>query len=422
MHPFEKSNEMQRVLCNTDLTFSVLFSVMMAVMSIGRTAAPMIAIAKAATAATELFKTIDAEVPDTSGFRDPDVSPASDIHFEKIAFSYPSRPDVQVLDKLNMTFEANRTTAIVGPSGSGKSTVVSLLQRWYDLLGTTARETTTDKTEDTIQKKNSEKDAKMSKKSKKSKKSGKEKEDTEEADLGPNTCTGSITVGGINIRDVDLKWWRSHIGLVQQEPFLFNDTIFNNVAFGLCGTPLQDATREEKVALVEEACREAYAEDFITELPKGYETFVGESGIKLSGGQRQRIAIARSIIKKPQILILDEATSAIDVRTERIVQEALDRVSKNRTTIVIAHRLSTIKRADKIVVLRQGRLVEEGTHEQLLNDEKGVYYGLVRYSACIHQVLIRPAIAAFENQLQLAPEPLHLYRILDNLTHTRELC
>jgi ABC-type multidrug transport system fused ATPase/permease subunit len=162
--------------------------------------------------------------------------------------------------------------------------------------------------------------------------------------LGPNTCTGAIRVGGVDLREVDMKWWRSQIGLVQQEPFLFNDTIFNNVVFGLCGTPLNDITEEEKRVMVEEACKEAYADEFISRLPQGYETLVGESGIKLSGGQRQRIAIARSIIKRPPILILDEATSAIDVRTERIVQQALDHVSKNRTTIVIAHRLSTIKR------------------------------------------------------------------------------
>jgi ABC-type multidrug transport system fused ATPase/permease subunit len=162
--------------------------------------------------------------------------------------------------------------------------------------------------------------------------------------LGPNTCTGAVRIGNVNLSDVDLKWWRAQIGLVQQEPFLFNDTLFNNVAFGLCGTPLNDVSHEEKRALVQEACREAYAEEFIAKLPQGYETMVGESGIKLSGGQRQRIAIARSIIKNPPILILDEATSAIDVRTERIVQEALEHVSRNRTTIVIAHRLSTIKR------------------------------------------------------------------------------
>lgn len=204
---------------------------------------------------------------------------------------------------------------------------------------------------------------------------GAEKE--EEVDLGPNTCTGTVRVGDTNMRNVDVKWWRSQIGLVQQEPFLFNDTLYNNIIFGLCGTKYETLSKEEKMKMVDEACREAYAEEFIAKLPQGYDTLVGESGVKLSGGQRQRIAIARSIIKQPRILILDEATSAIDVRTERVVQAALDRVSKNRTTIVIAHRLSTIKRADKIVVLRQGQLVEQGTHEELLNIEAGVYHGLV---------------------------------------------
>jgi ATP-binding cassette subfamily B (MDR/TAP) protein 1 len=196
-------------------------------------------------------------------------------------------------------------------------------------------------------------------------------------DLGPNTCTGTIRVGGTDLREVDLKWWRSQIGLVQQEPFLFNDTLYNNIIYGLCGTQYEGLSKGEKMKMVEEACREAYAEEFISKLPDGYETRVGESGIKLSGGQRQRIAIARSIIKQPPILILDEATSAIDVRTERIVQQALDRVSQNRTTIVIAHRLSTIRRADKIVVLRQGKLVEQGTHDELLKIDVGVYRSLV---------------------------------------------
>jgi ATP-binding cassette subfamily B (MDR/TAP) protein 1 len=361
---------------NISVIIVVLFSVMMAVMSVGRIASPIIAVAKAASAATELFVTIDATVPDISGLKDPDVSADSNIRFQNVAFSYPSRPNVQILDGMDLEFVAGKVTAIVGPSGSGKSTVVALLQRWYDLLGTTANAGTTDKPDDNTPAESVvEKGAKKTNKTKKAGKSDKEVK-VEEV-IGPNTCTGAILIGGVDLRKVDLKWFRSQIGLVQQEPFLFNDTLFNNVAFGLCGTSLNDATKEEKMVMVEEACREAYAEEFINKLPQGYETMVGESGIKLSGGQRQRIAIARSIIKKPPILILDEATSAIDVRTERVVQEALDRVSKNRTTIVIAHRLSTIKRADKIIVLRQGKLVEQGSHEELLQDVDGVYYGLV---------------------------------------------
>ncbi|KAF1354222.1 P-loop containing nucleoside triphosphate hydrolase protein [Lizonia empirigonia] len=359
----------------------VLFSVMMAVMNIGRLAGPIMAITKAATAATELFVTIDAPLPDNSGLREPEVTADADITFENVGFSYPSRPNVQILDNLDLRLAAGKVTAIVGPSGSGKSTIVGLVQRWYELAGTTAVEKSDIAAESGSDQQQPEKPKKFWQRKKVDKKPLQEeaakpkKED--EADLGPNTCTGTIKIGETDLRDVDLKWWRSQIGLVQQEPFLFNDTLYNNVAFGLCGTSMHDRPKAEKIKLVEEACREAYAEEFISKLPQGYATLVGESGIKLSGGQRQRIAIARSIIKQPAILILDEATSAIDVRTERIVQQALDRVSRNRTTIVIAHRLSTIKRADKIVVLRQGKLVEQGTHDELVQLEAGVYRGLV---------------------------------------------
>ncbi|KAJ9636221.1 hypothetical protein H2199_007896 [Coniosporium tulheliwenetii] len=333
----------------------VLFSVVMAVMSVGRVASPIIAIAKAATAATELFKTIDSETPDTSGLKAPEISVHADVVLKDVSFIYPSRPDVQVLDGLNVKFEAGKVTAIVGPSGSGKSTIVGLLERWYDLPDKSSKISGGTEEKTLVQ------------------------EDTQPAE-DPNTResgSGSIRIGHIDLRNADLKWWRSQIGLVQQEPFLFNDTIYNNVAYGLCSTQWHDAPKEETLALVKDACKESYADEFISKLPLGYDTVVGESGIKLSGGQRQRIAIARSIIKQPPILILDEATSAVDVRTERIVQKALDRVSENRTTIVIAHRLSTIKRADKIVVLRKGRVVEEGSHQQLINKQDGVYYGLV---------------------------------------------
>jgi ABC-type multidrug transport system fused ATPase/permease subunit len=356
---------------------------MMAVMNIGRLAAPIMAIAKAGTAATELFAVIDAPVPDTSGLQPPNVTTDADITFENVSFSYPSRPNVQILNEFSFRLEAGKVTAIVGPSGSGKSTIVGLIQRWYELVGTTAIDKD-DKADGTNpvevpaeEKEQPKKSKRWGKAAAEPKEEEKKKKEDEEIDLGPNTCTGAVKIGGIDLRDVDLKWWRSQIGLVQQEPFLFNDTLFNNVAYGLCGTSMFNLSKEEKMKMVQEACREAYAEEFISKLPQGYETLVGESGVKLSGGQRQRIAIARSIVKQPPILILDEATSAIDVRTERIVQQALDRVSKNRTTIVIAHRLSTIKRADKIMVLRKGKLVEEGTHEELVNIETGVYRGLV---------------------------------------------
>ncbi|EMD66015.1 hypothetical protein COCSADRAFT_35945 [Bipolaris sorokiniana ND90Pr] len=345
----------------------VLFSVMMAVMNFGRVVSPMIAIAKASSAAAELFATIDAPVPNTSGLKEPDIAADSNITFHNVEFSYPSRPDVPILKGLDLVFEAGKVTAIVGPSGSGKSTIVSLVQRWYDLSG--MKILAAPKPQIFTSASDTEASHERNVRSNKS--------EEEEPELGPNTCTGNIKIGNTDLSQVDLKWWRSQIGIVQQEPFLFNDTIYNNVAFGLSGTSYEDLPKGEKMRMVEEACREAYAEEFITKLPEGYNTLVGESGIKLSGGQRQRISIARSIIKQPPVLILDEATSAIDVRTELIVQQALSRASKDRTTIIIAHRLSTIRRADKIIVLRQGRLIEQGTHEELLKVDAGVYYGLV---------------------------------------------
>lgn len=313
--------------------------------------------AKAATASSELFKTIDAEKLDILGLKAPEIQPQSDIVFENVSFAYPSRPDVQILYNLSTKFEAGKVTAIVGPSGSGKSTIVGLIERWYDVEKPPPESEGPNKAE------------------------GEVSADKIELMAADPAEHGAIKVGNANLNDVDAKWWRSQIGLVQQEPFLFNDTIYKNVAYGLCGTEWQGVAEKEKLEMVKTACKEAYADEFISRLPKGYDTVVGESGIKLSGGQRQRIAIARSIVKRPPILILDEATSAIDVRTERIVQHALDRVSQNRTTIVIAHRLSTIKKADKIVVLRSGSCVEEGTHEELLLDEDGVYHGLVNAQA-----------------------------------------
>jgi ATP-binding cassette subfamily B (MDR/TAP) protein 1 len=296
-----------------------------------------------------------------SGIKAPHVSAESNISFQDVSFAYPSRRDVQVLDQVNMTFEAQKTTAIVGPSGSGKSTVVGLLERWYGL----------DDYE--VPKQLKPRSSKPAIEAIEEKKVG-----AAAVAAGAPPIEGQILIGDVNLSKVDAKWWRSQIGLVQQEPFLFNDTIYSNVAYGLCGTGHESLPDAEKARMVEDACRQAFADEFITKLPQGYSTTVGESGIKLSGGQRQRIAIARAIIKKPPILILDEATSAIDVRTEKIVQAALDRASQGRTTIVIAHRLSTIKKANKIIVLRKGQVMEEGTHSELLKDEDGIYSSLVR--------------------------------------------
>lgn len=229
-----------------------------------------------------------------SGFRD-------SIVFSDVCFSYPDSK--QVLKHISLTVPKGKTIAIVGQSGSGKSTLVDLVPRYHDVT------------------------------------------------------SGAITIDGVNIKDFRIKELRSLIGNVNQEAILFNDTIFNNIAFGVEG-----ATMEQVVA----AAKIANAHDFIMEKEEGYNTNIGDRGGKLSGGQRQRISIARAILKNPPILILDEATSALDTESEKLVQEALDRLTTTRTTIAIAHRLSTIKNADEICVLHEGEIVERGKHEDLI--------------------------------------------------------
>ncbi|KAK6842797.1 ABC transporter transmembrane region [Apiospora arundinis] len=359
---------------------TVVFSVLMMTISLERVSTPLVAISKAMVAACQFFVVIDAPKPQRGKLRDPDVSAASHIEFKGVDFAYPSRPHVKVLDGLDLTLEAGKLTAIVGPSGSGKSTVVGLVEKWYTLRDHHVIAKAVEPKKDGAKKKKKDKEEKS--KEKGSEMHGVEGslnapgEDAEDA--GPAVeLKGSISTAGYELDQIDTNWWRSQIGLVQQEPFLFNDTIYNNVGYGLIGSPLEGESDERKRELIIEACKESFADEFIDRLPDGYNTIVGDGGAKLSGGQRQRISIARAVIKKPKILILDEATSAIDVRGERIVQAALDRVSQGRTTITIAHRLSTIKKADTIVVLQKGKVVEKGTHDGLLENERGVYYGLV---------------------------------------------
>ena len=213
----------------------------------------------------------------------------------------------QVLQDVSFKAEPGEVVAIVGPSGAGKSTIANLLPRFYD------------------------------------------------------TTAGSITIVGHNIAEVTLNSLREHVGIMPQETVLFNGTLYDNILYGRL-----EATREE----VEAAAKAANAHNFIMEFPNGYETMLGDRGLNLSGGQRQRIAIARAILKNPRVLILDEATSALDTESERIVQEALDRLMVGRTSFVIAHRLSTIKNANKILVLQRGRIVEVGTHDELMANHK----------------------------------------------------
>lgn len=189
--------------------------------------------------------------------------------------------------------------------------------------------------------------------------------------------SGTIKLDGRAIDSLNLNWLRTNVRLVQQEPVLFNGTVFENIANGLIGTAWEHATVEEQQKRVEQAAEFAFAHDFISKLPQGYSTRIGERGGLLSGGQKQRLAIARSIISEPKVLLLDEATSALDPHAEGIVQKALDNVSKDRTTIVIAHKLATIREADNIVVMSKGRILQQGTHDSLLATD-GAYSRLVQ--------------------------------------------
>ncbi|TNE55726.1 MAG: ABC transporter ATP-binding protein [Bacteroidetes bacterium] len=236
------------------------------------------------------------------------------ISFDQVSFAYPQRSDVTVLKEISLEAKPSQRIALVGPSGAGKSTIASLLLRFFE----------------------------------------------------PNS--GKILVDDTNQLEIDLKHLRSHMAYVPQEVLLFAGTIRENIAFG------NPEASEEKIV---EAARQANALDFIQAFPKSFDTEVGDRGIQLSGGQKQRIAIARALLKNPTILILDEATSALDAESEKLVQDALDRLMEGRTSIVIAHRLSTIRKSDCIYVLEGGQVIESGTHQELISIEEGAYANLV---------------------------------------------
>lgn len=243
----------------------------------------------------------------------------TNIEFRNVRFSYPSRPDVPILQGLNLKINSGEIVALVGPSGCGKSTTIQLVQRFYDVKD------------------------------------------------------GVVLLDNHDIRDLNVGWLRAQLGVVGQEPVLFDTSIEENIRMGMPIDQMNKVTLED----IKHAAIEANAHEFILKLPDKYQTYVGDRGTQLSGGQKQRIAIARALISRPKILLLDEATSALDLKSEHIVQAALDRASQNRTTIIIAHRLSTIINANHIFYIDKGEVIEEGTHQSLM-ELKGKYYSLVQ--------------------------------------------
>ncbi|KAG9046650.1 GTPase-activating protein [Tulasnella sp. UAMH 9824] len=307
------------------LVVNVFLSIVIGAFSLTQMAPHSQAVGAALAAAAKIFATID-RVPaidsaDEGGLK-PDTV-VGRITFDNVDFNYPSRPDISILKGLNLEISAGSSIALVGASGAGKSTVVSLVERFYD------------------------------------------------------PRSGAIKLDGVDIKELNIKWLRQQIGLVQQEPVLFSMSIRRNVSHGFVGSPFETASEEEKFRLIQEACVKANADAFIRKLPNGYDTIVGERGVLLSGGQKQRIAIARAIVSDPRILLLDEATSALDTQSEGVVQDALDKAAAGRTTITIAHRLSTIRDADQIYVIGDGTVLEHGTHNQLLSNQDGPYAQLV---------------------------------------------
>ncbi|PNT72645.1 hypothetical protein BRADI_2g47347v3 [Brachypodium distachyon] len=297
--------------------FKVFFALVLAAVGVSQASALASDATKARDSAISVFSILDrkSKVDSSSDEGLTLENITGNIDFCNVSFKYPSRPDVQIFSDFTLHIPSRKTIALVGESGSGKSTIIALLERFYD----------------------------------------------------PDS--GRISLDGVEIKSISISWLRDQMGLVGQEPVLFNDTIRANITYGKHG----EVTEEEIMAVA----KAANAHEFISSLPQGYDTFVGEKGVPLSGGQKQRIAIARAIIKDPKILLLDEATSALDAESEHIVQDALDRVMVSRTTIVVAHRLSTIKRADMIAVLKEGKIVEKGKHEALTRIKDGVYASLV---------------------------------------------
>lgn len=295
--------------------FSIILLTVMVGASFGGIADQYAQLVKAVGATEHLLDILDdeAEATSTEAPSGYETTVKGNVAFENVSFSYPSRPDITVLDNVSFSAGSGQQIALVGPSGSGKSTTISLLLRFFD------------------------------------------------------PASGSITIDGKPIDALQLSDLRGQLAVVPQDVLLFGGTIRENIEYGKPG-----ASEEE----IRSAALKANALEFIEGFPEALETVVGERGVQLSGGQRQRIAIARAVLKDPAILILDEATSSLDSESERLVQEALEKLMQGRTSIVIAHRLSTIRHADKILVLDHGKIAESGTHEELMKNEAGIYHSL----------------------------------------------
>ncbi|KAF5873575.1 putative leptomycin b resistance protein pmd1 protein [Botrytis fragariae] len=317
-----------RFLVNGEISLSniltILMSIMIGAFAFGNVAPNAQAFTTAISAAAKIFNTIDRVSPldptSTEGIKLDHVE--GTVELKNIKHIYPSRPEVTIMNDVSLIIPAGKMTALVGASGSGKSTIVGLVERFYDPVG------------------------------------------------------GQVLIDGHDVSTLNLRWLRQQISLVSQEPTLFGTSIFENIRHGLIGTKFEHENEERQRELVIEASKMANAHDFVSALPEGYETNVGERASLLSGGQKQRIAIARAMVSDPKILLLDEATSALDTKSEGVVQAALEVAAEGRTTITIAHRLSTIKDADNIVVMTEGRIVEQGTHNDLLA-RQGAYYRLI---------------------------------------------
>ncbi|KAJ1694280.1 hypothetical protein LUZ63_010978 [Rhynchospora breviuscula] len=309
-----------KLVQNDEATFTEVFRVFYALVlsttGVARTSAIGSDTTRAKDSATSIFEILDRKSKIDSSSDEGTVltNIRGEIELQNIVFAYPARPNAPVFRDLSILIPFGKMVALVGESGSGKSTVIALLERFYD----------------------------------------------------PNS--GKILFDGVELQSLQVRWLRQQIGLVAQEPVLFNETIRANIAYGKQG----DVTEEEIVAVA----KAANAHQFISSLPDGYNTVVGERGIQLSGGQKQRVAIARAILKDPKVLLLDEATSALDAESEHAVQEALDGLMVGRTTVVVAHRLVTIKGADIIAVIKNGTVLEKGRHEELIKRRNGAYAAL----------------------------------------------